>query len=168
MKDTVQEIFDRLGQSEPVFDGQLRDGELIFTLKEQYDPATADVDHSDPIVKLVVGNYNESFDKHGRRYVKNDRAIEQAQRDVHIFIKRALVAAMPLKNPQQSKLYKWFEFGTINTLHKREGLISLYRYVDAHFDKRTSRFNNGTDDVHAKNLVAILEKMKEKYEQQER
>jgi hypothetical protein len=168
MKDTVQEIFDKLGQSEPVFVGEIRDGDLVFVLKNEYDPKTADVDHSDPVANLVVSNYRESFDKHGKCFTKSDRAIEIAQREVFNFVKRAFVQASPLKNPQQSKLYKWFEFGKINSLERRQGLIALYRYVNAHIDKRTSRFDGGPDSVHAKNLVAILEKMKEKYEQQKR
>jgi hypothetical protein len=91
--------------------------------------------------------------------------VDAAAQDIHNNLRNFLVNASPLKNPQQSKLYKWFvDRSTMETLAWREGMIALYRYLHQHVDSRF-RFDGGSDNQHAKNYIIILEKMKEKYEQ---
>ena len=75
-------------------------------------------------------------------------------------IKQLYLNTSPLKNPKQSKTYKW-----LCDLHTARydcpssvGLIGLYRYI----------MNNGIEDTrdktnqHAKNVLAVLEVMKDK------
>lgn len=163
MKDTLLEIQSKFGRSKPVFTGKLDSSGygVEFTCAESYDPQTADLDHSDPVVQLMVEGYSERFDKQDFFQVYDNK--ETIARRMFDSIRQAFKQASPLKNPVQSKLYKWLDFNNMNSLHRREGIISLYRYVFA-TSGDDFRFKDGSDNPHAKNLVAILEKMKEKYE----
>lgn len=163
MKDTLREAFDKLGNSKAVFIGRKGEGGIHFDLKERYDPR---LEEGDVVANLVAANYSEHFDKHNGRFEKQEACMENAARAMYVGIKKAFVNASPLKNPEQSKLYRWMEYDKIaGSLARREGMISLFRYVQANTDGEQFRFNGGSDNIHAKNLVAILEKMKEKYEQ---
>lgn len=166
MKDTLLEIFDKLGQSKAVFVGKRNSsGDIEFETQAQYSPHDEDIER-DAVSELILDNYTEHFDKHMGRFVKQSACINNATRHMYSAIKKAYINASPLKNPQQSKLWKWMDCDNMSrTLERREGLIALYRYVVGSVsDTRDFRFDGGPDNVHAKNLVAILEKMKEKYE----
>src|SRR6185295_3579600 len=65
MKDTLLEIQGKFGRSKPVFTGKLENSNscIEFTCAESYDPMTADLDHNDPVVHLMVEAYSERFDK---------------------------------------------------------------------------------------------------------
>ena len=162
MKDTIGEIFAKFGNSKAVFKSKLEGDSIKFDLIEQYDPATADLDHNDIIVKLAVANYRENFDKYELyRSANNKTAV---MRDIFVSLKKAFESASPLKNPKQSNLWKWFDYDSITKTQERtEAIILLYRYVHANTD-RNLVFSGGSSNPHAKNFLAILEKMKEKYE----
>lgn len=170
-KDTLQEIFDKFGQSKATFVKankkvsmyHVDDKDILFQVKDEYDPTTAQINKEDPIESMMLGHYNELFVKHDNKFAKSSSMMEQTMKEIFMEIKSALINASPLKQPHQSKLYKWFEYGTINTPAMREGMIALYRYIYKHTDE-DFRFKEGSENPHAKNVVAILEKMKEKYE----
>lgn len=162
MSDTLKEIHNKFGHSKAIFRKTHNDGKSItFECSGKYDPKSADLDHSDPAVKMMVECYSEYFDKQSL-YEALDNSGRVLQ-NMFFAIKEAFLYASPLKNPQQSKLYKWLEFGTINHPNNREGIVALYRYMAKNTDS-SRRFEGGPNNPHAKNLVAILEKLKEKYE----
>lgn len=163
MKDTLREAFDKFGTSKAVFVGRKGDGGIYFELKEQYDPRAQE---GDVVANLVATHYSENFDKQAGYFVKQEGCMDAAARAMFVGIRKAFSNASPLKNPEQSKLYRWMDCDKMTgSLARREGLISLFRYVRANTDGEHFRFEGGSDNIHAKNLVAILEKMKEKYEQ---
>lgn len=154
-------MFEKFGHSKAIFSAKKSsDGEIQFELKEAYDPSTVDLDKTDPVVKLLISNYHESFDRHDGCFKKGD-SIRSTTNDMRISLRSALVNASPLKNPQQSKLYKWF----VEYVYRidEEVLIALYRYV-AQNSTDQFRFYDGSNNPHAKNLVAIVEKLRDKYE----
>jgi len=146
------------GVSEPVFKISLssRGGDLIFDLKNTYQPPDSD----DPVYKLIVLTRNETLNKDKRRFESCNNS-SSAYASIINTIRRVIVNTSPLKNPMQTKLYKWLckhGYGYHNS--QFAGFIALYRYV----------MNNGIQDTrdntnpHAKNVLAILELMREKHE----
>jgi hypothetical protein len=64
----------------------------------------------------------------------------------------------PLKNPKQSKLYKWLYENNIKYYDQSAVVfIMLYRYIITNEVE-----NAGSNNAHGKNVIAILELMKEK------
>lgn len=165
MREALRKMQEEFGNTKAVFRGTKNSsGDLDFISEHIYDPKTVNLDHQDPVVKLMISNYREGFDKNSTKYVKSENTINSTISDMFADLRRALHSASPHKNPQQSKLYKWFaNSSTIETLSRYEGIIALYKYVYVNTD--ALRQFSGTNNVHAKNLIAIIEKMKEKYEQ---
>jgi len=166
MSDTLIEMWNKFGSTKPVFKGTLSSDlvDISFEPIESYDPRSVDLNADDPVAQLMIDKYHEAFDIHKKCFVVSNNMIDAVASTMESQLKKAFINASPLRNPQQSKLYKWFSCSTMNTSAKREGLIALYRYVRNNTDKNF-RFDNGSDNPHAQNLVAIVEKMRDKYEQ---
>ncbi len=162
MSDTLRLMYDKFGTSRAVFIGVKNDdGNIEFQATNHYDANSVDLDHNDPVVKRMVANYSETFNMQTKKFEKQSFDTI-ALRDIYNDIKNAFLSASPLKNPRMSKLYKWM-YENIERLEYEEGMIALYRYVSTSTGN-SFRFKDGPDNPHAKNLVAILEKMREKYE----
>ena len=142
------------GVSEPIFHVRADSrGDLSFDIKTQYKPEKTD----DPVQSLLVDNWRESLDKHGRCFKKHVN-VEIAYREMVDTVRETMLQCSQLKNPKQSTLYKWLrEIPLVYNGPLSVGFIALYRYI---------RNEDITDDrsPHAKNVIAILELMKEKYE----
>ena len=149
----LDEIVETFGVSEPVFKiVATAYGELEFKVKNEYTPPVGD----EPVSTLLATYYRESLDKYNRCFEKAVN-VEGAYSNITSTIRQFALNASPLKNPKQSKLYKWLCSRDIT--HKNPsapGFIMLYRYIITH--------NIGTTGPHAKNVIAILELMREKYE----
>jgi hypothetical protein len=152
----LDKIASTFGQSEPVFVITSEDSshsELRFTVKNKYEPSLTD----DPLYNLIAGTFSEYLDK-GRKRFEGSVSTDRAYASLIQYIRATILNYSPLKNPKQSKLYKWL--GEYNPAYKdsSEGFIALYRYI----------VNSGIGDTrdhtnpHAKNVIAILELMKEK------
>ena len=162
---TLEKIEEAFSVSKAVFIGaKAEGGDIEFTVKTPYDPMSAKLDHTDPVVKRMVESYSENFNRYEGRYNLNS-CKDRVWGIILRALSTAYINASPLKNPIQSKTYKWF----VNDIDRhgddrlREGLLELYRYVITHTTGEF-RFYNGSDNPHAKNLVAIVEKLRDKYE----
>jgi len=153
----LNDIASTLGTSEPIFKITAeRDGQLNFKVKQQYVPTKT----GDPVQALIVEAWRESLDVYTKRFEKHIN-IESAYSTIVDTVQKVFVNCSPLKNPKQSTLYKW-----LNGMPLRyngplsPGFIALYRYIVNCNIQGTGNKNN----PHAKNVIAILELMKEKYE----
>ena len=153
----LDKIADSFGVSVPVFkitlDGS---GDLRFDLKNKYQVP----DSEDPVYKLVAETYNESLNKNKRRFERSHDCA-RAFGGMMSTIRQVTINASPLKNPKQTRLYKWLsEYNSVYHNPSSVGFIALYRYI----------MNNGIEETrdntnpHAKNVLAVLELMREKYE----
>jgi len=157
----LDDIAAKFGTSEPVFKVSLdSSGKLRFEVKNEYKPQESD----DPVYTLIASTFSEHLDKHSKRFEARVD-IERAYANIINHIRQVVVNASPLKNPKQSKLYKWLcERDPVYHNPSSAGFIALYRYVVA----------NGIEEIrddtnpHAKNVIAILELMREKYEDKSR
>ena len=152
--DTIAASF---GTSEPVYKIKVDSrNNLEFIIKNKYMPPKS----NDPVERLLAAQWNEYLDKENRRMHRNVN-IDSAYSRMLVVIGDVFINCSTLKNPKQSILYKWF-----NNLDMKYngplsvGFIALYRYI----------VNNGIEKTrdnanpHAKNVIAILELIREKYE----
>lgn len=153
----LAEIADRFGVSEPVFKITLdATGDIQYTVKNRYKPHESD----DPVERLVAETYTENLDKRAGKFIAHVD-LNRAYATITNTVLEIVVDASTLKNPKQSKLYKWLcEREPLYHNPAAEGYIALYRYIVAN-DIVGTRDNT---NPHARNVIAILELMKEKYE----
>lgn len=116
-------------------------------------------DSDDVIQTIVAEHYKESFDVGSRTFVVDhykiaNEAMEEIRRHLAVFLERNL----EMKNPRQSKLYKWFGYEMPNTYEFNGHLVSLYKYVRSFTDSEM----RGSNVEHIKNAIAVMEAIKEK------
>jgi hypothetical protein len=158
----LESIAATFGSSVPVFKIKATGGgELEFSLKNQYSPHDHITD--DPVQKLLAEQWRESLNK-SRGCYDVHISIESAYRTILEIVREAMLNASPLKNPKQSRLYDWLQKHPTSSIGYNSalsvGFIALYRYI-IRYNIVTTR---DEDNPHAKNVIAILELMREKYE----
>jgi hypothetical protein len=152
----LDEIADQFGTSSPVFEAIINnDNQWVeFRLKTVYKPNIKMI--VDPVAKVVAQHYQEKIE--GRKIVQctdTDGAYRDIMEELADFYKNY----SPLKNPKQSTLYKWLSRMEREYNHPAaEGFIKLYRYL--HDDRSPT-----TSERTANNILAILELMREKYDE---
>jgi hypothetical protein len=156
----LENIAATFGVSEPIFKAELMyNGDQVeFSLKNPYRPNVQEL--LDPVAKILAHEYRESLDRRNKCF-KHEISFESAYGRISNKMIEFYVEFSPLKNPKQSKLYKWL--CTVNGRYNHpsnEGFIALFRYIHGH---KLSMIGN-KDNGHVKNVLAILEMMKEKYE----
>lgn len=156
----LKEVAKQFGVSRAVFECSFSNDEdatsLEFSLKESYKPHVSHFD--DPVAKLLATKYSETYDKTLRKFV-HSFSYEQIYKEIMKTITLFYVEHTDLKNPKQSRLYKWLDLSYTNEMKHpaAEGFIALYRYI----------YNYGeacNNSMTVENVLAILELMKEKYE----
>jgi hypothetical protein len=129
MKEMLKLMTADFGHSEPVYEGQVSsDGRYIsFILKDPYSPNPSD--YEDPVMKVLATHYRESTRNPylGKIVFKADVNIDRCIDAMTAYIYDFYIQKSPLKNPKQSRLYKWFN--TIYNDRASEGFIHLYRYI---------------------------------------
>jgi hypothetical protein len=165
MSDNLTDMFKKFQTTKSVFIANLEDGGAWIRLQpvKRYDPNTVELDATDPIVKMMIEEYSEIYDKHNRKYVVDETMLFEVLNAMSRRIKKSFLMASPLKKPQNSATFKWLEGFSLKDEGMRDNLMALYRYVFKHTDDRYD-FDGSSESPHAKNLVAIIEKMRSKYE----
>ena len=154
----LETLAKRFGVSQPVFKVTLSTSgkELIFETKDAYDSGEELTE--DPIAKLLAERYSETLNKRETRfeaYVDVDSAFYYIVRE---FIQFTLNHGVH-KKPKQNKLYKWLnQFDCKYNQPLSDGFVTLYRYA-----VRNGALNDS--NPHTINVLAVLELMREKYEQ---
>ena len=148
--------------SEPIFTGEIRyeGAEIRFTIKSPYSPDPND--YTDCVAKLVAEQYSERFDRRKCTFI-NDTNMCGVWANIVYSLRRLYEVYGGLKNPRSSKHYKW-----LNAIANRQnhiygdGIIALYRYMRLHAAAEDNRFHSGASNPHVKNILAILEKIRDK------
>lgn len=156
----------KFGHSEPVYvlntidryddQGATR---MELVLKNPYDPDSETRD-LDPVMQLLAGAYSETFNSRTGAF-ESCIDLKRVYDNILAMCTKVLANVSPLKNPKQSKLYNWMSNyeGKYND-PSAVGFIALYRYIYVNNVVAT----RNKSDPHAKNFIAILELMREKYE----
>jgi len=117
----------------------------------------------DPLSELVCENYREVFDVRGGHFQVDkgeiaNRAMQQIRGSISNFIEQNL----EMRNPRQSKLYRWAYRNMPNSSEINDVLVMVYKYLRSFCNADNMR---GHDADHLKNGFALLEAIMEKYEQ---
>ena len=153
----LDEIAASFGVSKPIFVARMSsDNRTIqFDLKERYTPPASD----DPVTTLMAEYYSE-FLNVDKRCITASTSPDRVFSEIKGYIKQFVVRTSPLKNPKQAKLFKWLNDGSfVYNDASSVGFIALYRYIMNNGIMHTKEKNN----PHVKNVVAILELMREKH-----
>lgn len=160
----LERIAETFSVSKPVFVSTLKwdDDTLEFELKDRHNPI--DENESDPVRALLAQHWSEVLDRRTLKYtptVDVEKAFFELKRVVETFY----LQNSPLKNPKQTKLYKWLSCNDLHVAGYKhptvEGFIALFRYMHS---EGLQNARSLSDDARVKNIIAILELMREKYE----
>jgi hypothetical protein len=152
----LEAIAATFGTSDPVFTVTVDRDSLGFDVLNKYTPPKT----GEPVHDLLVDKWREGLDKRKRRY-EAYTDIEGAYRTMVSIVHKVALNSSPLKNPKQSRLFKWLDdHQTRYNDSLSVGYIALYRYI---IDKGIKE-NRDNTNPHAKNVIAILELIREKYE----
>lgn len=154
----LEDVMSKFPTSKAIFTGQIdNDGFRVeFSLKEPYNPQTDAI--VDPIESTIARLYSERLNDSRRRMVHSVH-LSSVYEDIVRDVMRLYEERSPLKNPTQSKVYKWMRDMKHDMHHPAaEGFIGIFRYMHTVDVKLLS--NPDTMD----NVLTILEMMMEKYE----
>ncbi len=150
--------------SRPVFRLQLSDnGGSINTRRMggayNYKPTPI---AGDILSELVCSKYSESFDlARGSYRINRDGIADSAMHEIRNSITKFVEKNSEMKNPRQSKLYRWAYRNMPNDSNFNDTLIMVYKYLRSF----CSSDMRGSNIEHINNGMALLEAIMEKYEQ---
>jgi len=144
--------------SQPLFKIEISNyGNVKAKCVEKYKP---DPIPGNYLSELVCANYSESFNVHDGFYSLNAHEIVQrSMADIRRDIPRFIEKNIGMRNPRQSKLYRWAYRNMPDTTDFNSVLIMMYKYIRSFSDSDMK--SNNTDQIN--NTIALLEAVMEKY-----
>lgn len=158
------ELTETFEVSRPIFTLTLgRDGDTVCTNINspmyKYRPALIEGDY---LSELVCNNYNESFHlMNGQFMIDRQHIAHRALSDVRNSMPKFLENNLDMRNPRQSKLYRWFYRDLPNNDEFNDALCLLYKYMRSFSSAEMRSFNT----EHTKNAIAVMEAIMEKYDE---
>lgn len=137
------------------------DGSRIMAeLDEQYEPTP---EEDNVLSELVCSNYNEAFDSSKGRFTINQNDIaNRAMSTIKNSMTKFLEKNLEMRNPRQSKIYKWYYRSLPNDNEFNDVMVMVYKYMRSFCGEDMKAVNM----EHINNTVALLEAIMEKYEQE--
>lgn len=157
----LKDIAETFSVSKPVFTAELDpDGTQVNFIVERVQVPFCPEEQvvTDPVIRLVGSRFSQRFETNTRRFVV-DIHLPSVYSDIMDTIAEFYRNSSPLKNPTQSRLFKWLKSISPQQYYAppSEGFIALYRYIE-------NEGAHGCDADVVRNVLAILEMMREKYE----
>lgn len=158
----LEEIAETFETSRPIF---------RLTLERSDSTINANVSHpvhryrpepktDDILEALVCEHFEETFSvDRGEFYIDPYKIAKNAMDEIRNDMTRFLDKNLGMKNPRQSKIYKWFYRGLPNTNDFNDSLVLLYKYMRSFSDSNMKA--NSTE--HLNNAIAVMEAIMEKY-----
>lgn len=116
----------------------------------------------DVLSALVCGNYREEFSiREGVFIINVDSIANNAMGEIRSEVVHFIEKNLPLRNPRQSKLYRWAYRNMPSNDEFNGGLILLYKYINERIIPDSIPLDHKVQ--HVKNVLAMLEAMMEKY-----
>lgn len=122
-------------------------------------------DESNVLDCVIVDCYSENFDIGlGIFTVDKERIAHQAMDVIRSHIRMFLERNLEMRNPRQSKIYRWTYRSMLNDTEFNNVLVMLYKYIRS-FTNDDMRV--GADQgPHVENVIALLIAMENKYNEQ--
>lgn len=115
------------------------------------------------ITELVNSEYTERFSLREKSYTIDTRQITyDAVGTIRGKIKQFLYKNLEMKNPYQSKVYKWTDRYMPQDDDFNEVILSLYKYLRTICNEDMIAFAGKKPEID--NIIALLEAMQEKYD----
>jgi hypothetical protein len=166
VRDLLLEYTKDFKVSRPIFYLQVaQSGGIIDAQRSvfKYKPTPSVKD--DVVADLMCNVYTEHFNiERGAYEIDIYDIAERAARFIYAEIPKFIEQEMKLKNPKQSKLYKWAYLIPKNNTELDKGILLLYRYM--HHSVYDDSIPATERSAHAANIIALLEAMMEKYGEQ--
>ena len=162
----VLDFVSKLPVSRPIFEASMDERNIYFEVKDTVNIDFADI--ADPVERLIASESQESFNKNSNKKVfVRDCSVSSVYHKMTFCVMTVYENNCGLKNPRSSSMYKW-----LNTVYNKyndetyKGFVALYRYIALNADVNSRRFaeNGNLGAAHAKNVIAVLERMRNKYE----
>ena len=161
----VKEIVSKFKTSRPIFRLAIDPDKLCISSYTK-DPLHKFYPEAVPncaVTSIANNEYNEYFSLHNKAYtIDRDSIIRDAVRAIRYQIVLFLNINLDMKNPSQSKVYKWADRSMPHTDEFNEVICSLYKYLRTFCDE-DMRSSNIADRPKVINIIALLEAMQEKY-----
>ena len=161
----LQAIHESFGESEPIFKVDASNNRQCIRLDvlNPYTPTL--INNKDPVENLMIEYYSERVSAACNKFEKVNTC-DRVYFSMIGCIRSTFTRYSPLKNPRQSKMFKWlYKIENQYNTPYSDGLVMLYRYIKNN-QNSGGRFDGDNNNPHVKNILAILERMKEKYEQE--
>jgi hypothetical protein len=131
----------------------------VSTPVHKYVPSPA----TDSLIEaLACEAYNETFSSSRMCFtVDRDNIAKSVMNEIRHSIPKFLMNHMEMKNPRQSKLWKWFAKEMPANDSFNTNLIMIYKYLRSFSDENM----RSSDTTHVKNALALLELIQYKHEQ---
>lgn len=153
------DLISKLKNSKPVFKVALsaKANRIELLLIDKYRP---DELGDDPLSMIVREHFYEDWQsEYGRYKTDTDRIYQKCKSDVKAAIKEFALYNSEMKNPAQTKLYKWLYRNQPDHGEYNETLLLIYKYLRT-FCGSDMR---GDTQVNKRNGIALLEALMEKY-----
>lgn len=157
----LEEIAKTFETSRPIF---------RLTLERSDSTITANVSHpvhryrpepktDDVLEALVCEHFSEHFDiSRGEFTIDSYKIANNAMEEIRNSMSKFLEKNLEMKNPRQSKIYKWFYRGLPNTNDFNDSLCSMYKYMRSFSDEDM----RASSTEHINNAIAVMEAIMEK------
>lgn len=158
----LEEIAQTFSVSRPIFNLTIDEDRRRISLNTdnpvyKYEP---EVDQNDILAVLVAEHYSEKFDPgSGEFCIDPDRIASDTMEHIRRMMPTFLEKNLEMKNPRQSKIYKWFYRGLPNTYDFNDAIVLLYKYMRSFSDENMRASNT----EHLNNAIAVMEAIMEKY-----
>lgn len=156
-------IQNKYSESEPIFllsmDGSGRNNEILLNVKKE---PHLEIDENDPLSVLVMGCFQQNFNKAFRRFSVNEDDIAQMAfskilRSFCVFIEKNLEVV----SPRNTKVFRFFKYDCEKV--PSDIIIYLWSYMKPFVDDGY-RFTDKTNNrVHFDNIINLLKAIESKY-----
>lgn len=157
------EVAKTFNKSRPVFRLTIdADGSSIdMNVHEPIHAWRPTVEEGNIISEIVTDRFAETFDLANVEFtVDADKIAQEAMGVIRSSIGRFIEKNIGMKNPRQSKLYRWTYRGMPETTEFNDTLVLVYKYLRSFTDEDMG-MNYGTN-AHVDNAIALLTAMEEK------
>ena len=159
------ELTENFETSKPVFQlTKTQDGDNIDVRLHPAAKYTPTPTPDDVLSELVCGHFNENFNMHmGKFVLHRDSIAQSAMEEIRNSMAKFLEKNLEMKNPRQSKVYRWFYRNLPHNSDFNDTLVMVYKYMRSFCDDNM-RANN---IEHTNNAIALLDAIMEKDDEQD-
>lgn len=155
--------------SEPIFKLSVSKDRSEIHSELLNEPVSPSPIEGDVLSELVCYEFSQSFNLKKKVFEINlEHIAEKAMASLRHHMRSLVEWNLDTKAPKQSKLYRWMRSNMEDTDAINSGLLLLYKYARQNGFQPLNINLRIKHDEHLRNILLILEAMREKYERRDR